>query len=221
MAVSGADFVVLDMEAAASGKRDVLECLLALNGSKCAGIVRVPWLKRHLIDHALDVASPGIIVPKIETSDEAAAAVPAAFSPPIGQRGLNPVRASAYFRNIGEYLKRANERTTLPVQIESQAVVERVDEIAAVPGLSGLFIGAGDLAASYGHPGDPVGADMDQARKAVLAARERHSLIPGIFAYSLELAVHYRAEGFKMIAVGNEAKLLREACEQALAGAEA
>ncbi|MDT0262443.1 HpcH/HpaI aldolase family protein [Jatrophihabitans lederbergiae] len=218
-AVCGADFVVLDMEAAPMTKREALHCLQALTGSSCAGVVRVPWLQHHLIEHALDAGAHGIIVPKVDTAEQAAAAVAATYFPPIGIRGLNPVRASAYFTELEAYLAGVNARTTCFVQIESVESVRNVDEIAAVPGLSGLFIGAGDLAAAFGHPGNPVGADMDDARAAVLRACEANGIVPGIFAYSLELAVQYRREGFRLIAIGNEIKMLKDATVDALAAA--
>jgi 2-keto-3-deoxy-L-rhamnonate aldolase RhmA len=215
--VAGADFLVLDMEASPMGKNDVLHCLQALTGSACTAVVRVPWLEHHLIEHALDVGAHAILVPKVETAAQATAAVAACFYPPAGRRGINPVRASAYFAALPEYLADANDRTTCLVQIESVAAVEAVDEIAAVSGVNGLFIGAGDLAAAYGHAGVVTAADMDLARAKVLEACLRHGKIPGIFAYGLDLALAYAKEGFRFIAVGNEVKMLKDAAVEALA----
>jgi 2-keto-3-deoxy-L-rhamnonate aldolase RhmA len=214
--VVGADFLVLDMEAAPMTKGDVLHCLQALTGSGCAAIVRVPWLQQHLIEHALDVGAHAILVPKVETADQAEAAVAACFFPPVGRRGINPVRASGYFTALPEYLAHANERIACLVQIESVLAVENADEIAAVRGVTGLFIGAGDLASAYGHPGVVTGADMDAARVAVIKACRRHEKMPGIFAYDLDLAREYAKEGFRFIAIGNEVKLLKEAATAAL-----
>jgi 2-keto-3-deoxy-L-rhamnonate aldolase RhmA len=218
-AVVGADFTVLDMEAAPMAKRDLVHCLQALNGSACSGLVRVPWLETHYIEHALDLGAHGVVVPKVDSADQAGAAVAAAFYAPLGRRGINPVRASAYFTALERYLATANELTTLLLQIESGAAVEAVDEIAAVPGVSGLFIGPGDLAADYGHPGVVVGADMDRARAAVLAACRRNGIAAGIFAYDMDLAARYAAEGFQIIAIGNEIKMLKDAAVAQLARA--
>jgi 2-keto-3-deoxy-L-rhamnonate aldolase RhmA len=219
--VAGADFLVLDMEAAPIGKRDVMHCLQALTGSACTAVVRVPWLQHHLIEHALDAGAHAVLVPKVDTAAQAQAAAAACFYPPAGRRGINPVRASGYFTALPEYLAQANERTTCLVQIESAAAVAVADEIAAVPGVGGLFIGAGDLAAAYGHPGVVIAADMDAARERVLAACRRHGKLPGIFAYGLDLGRAYADEGFRFIAIGNEVKMLKDATVDALAAVRA
>jgi 2-keto-3-deoxy-L-rhamnonate aldolase RhmA len=206
--VVGADFVVIDMEAAPIDKADCLACVQALAATPAIALVRVPWLERHWIEHALDIGSHGVVVPKIDSAEDARWAVDAAFFPPKGKRGLNPVRASRFFTAFDVFIKTANDRVQCFLQIESLQALAELDHIAAVPGVSGLFIGAGDLAACLGHPGDMSGPGMDEARAAVLAACARNGLVPGIFAYSLELAKQYAEEGFQMIAVGNEIKIL-------------
>lgn len=212
----GFDWAVLDMEASAMSKQDALAMTQALTGSACSPIVRVPYLNRHLIEHALDIGAHGVLVPKVDTAEDAAQAALACRFPPDGERGVNPVRASAYFGNLPEYFAAANARTLCIVQIESERAVENVDEIAAVPGVDGLFIGMGDLACAYGQPGNVVGERLDEARQAVLAACKRHGKVPGLFAYGLDLAKEYVAEGFTLLAVGNDVKFFREAAVNAL-----
>ncbi|MFI9275822.1 HpcH/HpaI aldolase/citrate lyase family protein [Kitasatospora sp. NPDC052896] len=204
-------WVVLDMEASAMSKQDALHMLQALTGSSCAPIVRVPYLNHHLIEHALDLGAAGVMVPKVDTPQAAAAAAAACRFPPEGQRGINPVRASGYFADVAGYLSRANARTSCVVQIESALAVENADAIAATPGVDALFLGMGDLACALGQPGVMTGPAMDDARAAVLRAARAHGKQAGIFAYAPELARAYAAEGFELIAFGNEVKLLREA----------
>jgi 2-keto-3-deoxy-L-rhamnonate aldolase RhmA len=206
--VLGADFVVIDMEAAPIDKAGTLVCVQALTGTSARCLVRVPWLERHWIEHALDIGADGVIVPKIDTAEDAARAVAAAYFRPRGRRGLNPVRASSFFTEFDTYVRTVNDRTDCLVQIESTEGVGNVAEIAAVPGLSGLFIGSGDLVADLGHPGNMNCPGMAEARAAVLAACAAHDLVPGIFAYSLELARKYVTEGFRFVAIGNEIKML-------------
>jgi 2-keto-3-deoxy-L-rhamnonate aldolase RhmA len=210
-------WMVIDMEAGALSRRDVLHCLQALTGSRCAGLVRVPGHSREEIEHVLDLGAEGVLVPKVDTADDAAAAVRACRFPPDGTRGINPVRASGYFADVPGYLREANHRTLCLVQIESAAAVANACDIAKVPGVDGLFIGMGDLAASLGQPGVTTGPAMDKGRAAVLAAAREHGKVPGLFAYSLDLARQYAAEGFRMIGIGNEVKLLREALVTGLA----
>ncbi|MET7737582.1 aldolase/citrate lyase family protein [Streptomyces sp. NPDC005402] len=210
------DWVVLDMEASPMTKQDALHMLQGLEGSTCAALIRVPFLDQHLIEHALDMGARGVVVPKVNTADEAERAVRACRFPPQGNRGINPVRASGYFSDVPGYLRRANAETVCVLQIESAEAVERADEIAAVEGADVLFMGMGDLSMALGQPTVMTGPAMDRARAAVLSAAHDHGKRAGIFAYSLELAKEYVAEGFDMIAFGNDIKLFREAVQASL-----
>ncbi|MFD0530491.1 HpcH/HpaI aldolase/citrate lyase family protein [Kitasatospora arboriphila] len=212
------DFTVLDLEASPMSKGDLLPMLQALTGSSCAPLVRVPYLHRHHIEHALDLGAASVMVPKVDTVEEARAAADACRYPPFGTRGVNPARASGWFHDLPGYLADAAKRTTCLVQIESPEAVAAADAIAAVPGVDGLFVGTGDLACSLGQPGVVSGPAMDRARAAVLAAARRHGQLAGIFAGGPEQARQYAAEGFDLIAVGNELALLRETLRHALDG---
>jgi 2-keto-3-deoxy-L-rhamnonate aldolase RhmA len=212
----GYDWAVLDMEASPMSKEDAMGAVQALCGSACSPIIRVPFLHRHLIEHALDIGAHGVLVPKVDDAADAALAASACRFPPDGERGVNPVRASGYFGNLAEYFEIANQRTLCLVQIESVAAVDNADEIAAVPGVDGLFLGMGDLACAYGQPGEVEGDKLDHARQEVLAACRRHGKFPGIFAYGLDLARQYVAEGFTLLALGNDIKFFREAAVGAL-----
>ena len=207
------DWLVVDMEASPVTKEGAIHVMQALNGSGVTPLIRVPACDRHLIEHALDAGAHGVIVPKIDTPKAAARAAAASRYPPRGARGINPVRSSAYFSNIPEYLRLANDRTLCIVQIESIEAVERAPEIAAVDGIDGLFIGVGDLASAFGHPGVITSSRMDDARQRVLRAAADAGKFPGIFAYSTELALQYAREGFRFIAIGNDIKAIRESMQ--------
>jgi len=204
------DWLVVDMEASPVTKEGALHILQALNGSLVTPIIRVSALERSLIEHALDVGAQGVIIPKVDTPEDAARAAQACRFPPDGNRGINPVRASAYFGNLPRYLAGANQRTLCIVQIESAEAVECAADIAAVKGVDVLFMGMGDLSSSLGQPGEVTGPKMDTARQRVLAAAEKAGKIAGIFAYAIDLAEQYVKEGFRVIAISNEVKLLRE-----------
>jgi len=157
--VVGADFVVVDMEAAPMDKADALSCVQALASTSAAAYVRVPWMERHWIEHALDTGADGVLVPKVDTAVEAEKAVAAAYFPPRGQRGLNPVRASSFFTAFDDYIRTANSRTQCLVQVESRLAVANVGEIAAVPGLSGPWAPRRHGVCGYGG-----GARLDPRR---------------------------------------------------------
>ena len=211
------DWVVLDMEAAPMSKQDALHILQSLNGSAVSPIVRVPFLNHHLIEHALDIGAAGVMVPKVDTAEAAAAAAAACRFPPEGRRGVNPIRASGYFSDVAGYLRDANKNTVCMVQIESVEALQNVDAIAATDGVDVLFMGMGDLACALGQPTVTTGPAMDAARARVLAAARAHGKQAGIFAYGLDLAEQYAREGFDVIAFGNEVKILREGLLGALA----
>jgi len=205
------DWVMVDMEASPISPREVIQVFQALNNTRVAPLVRVPVNAHHLVEQALDWGAYGVLVPKVEDAEAARRVAAAARFPPQGRRGINPVRASGYFADVGAYLANANERTLCMVQVESASAVENAHAIAAVEGIDVLFIGAGDLAYSLGQPGQVTGPRMDAARRRVLDACREHCKVPGIFAYSLELAEQYLAEGYRFVAFGNDFKLLREA----------
>jgi 2-keto-3-deoxy-L-rhamnonate aldolase RhmA len=157
-----------------------------------------------------------VLVPKVDTPEQARAAARACFYPPKGERGINPVRASGYFTDIPTYLARANERTMCMIQVESREALGNAREIAATDGIDVLFIGVGDLAQSLGQPGVVTGPAMDDARARVLDACHEAGKVAGIFAYDIELACQYAEEGFGFVALGNELKAMRESMTKAI-----
>jgi 2-keto-3-deoxy-L-rhamnonate aldolase RhmA len=211
------DFVVIDMEAGALGRPDVLRMTQALAGRATSVLVRVPSHEQHVIEHALDIGVDGVLVPKVDTVEAAERVAAATRFPPDGRRGVNPVRASGYFADLPGYFARANGSTLCLVQIETGTAVDNATKIAAVDGIDGIFLGMGDLAMALGQPGDVTGARMDRAREHVLAAAREQGKLAGAFAYGRDIARAYLDEGFDVIAVGNDIKLLRESIQQTLA----
>jgi 2-keto-3-deoxy-L-rhamnonate aldolase RhmA len=147
----------------------------------------------------------GVLVPKVDRVEDAELAARCTRYPPEGTRGVNPIRASAYFTDGGGYLATANRQALCIVQIESREAVRNAEKIA-LTGVDMLFIGANDLAMDLGQPGDPTGPAFDECRRAVLAACEAAGKPAGIFAQSVKLARQYAKEGFRYVAIGNEVK---------------
>ncbi|OGT29779.1 MAG: hypothetical protein A3E87_05455 [Gammaproteobacteria bacterium RIFCSPHIGHO2_12_FULL_35_23] len=205
-------WVAADMEASPATKQDLIHIAQSFNGSSVSFLVRVAENNQQLIESALDIGAQGIVVPKVSTKEEALQVTSACYYPPLGTRGLNPIRCSGYFYDINNYLKNAKNITCM-VQIETVEAVENLDEIATVKGISGLFIGCGDLAACYEIPGEFEHPKFQEAIKKVLNVCKKNHLIPGIFAYSNQLAKEYIKMGFKMIGIGNEIKFLKTSIE--------
>lgn len=215
-ATTDLDWIVLDIEGSPLSHGNILYLLQALNGSTVCPIIRVQRNEHSEIEHALDLGAFGVIVPKIDTQEAAAKTVAASFYPPIGRRGINPVRASGYFQDVPGYLKSANERTLCIVQIESRQAIKNVRSIAGLYGVDMLFIGPGDLANSLGQPGVMTGPKFDKARRTVLEAAQKAKKAAGIFAYTLDLAHQYIEEGFLFVAIGNDLKLLKSSISESI-----
>src|SRR5439155_26617319 len=127
-------------------------------------LVRVQWNDPVLIKPVLDIGAAGVIVPSVSTADEARRAVAACRYPPDGIRGFGPRRPSNYGRLGGpEFCKAANEAVIVIIQIEHIHGVNNLDEILAVPGLTGILVGSNDLSGSMGHMGEPRHPDVLRA----------------------------------------------------------
>jgi 4-hydroxy-2-oxoheptanedioate aldolase len=201
MAQTGFDFVLLDGEHAPMPP-DILYTLLpALERHGMSVIYRVRSNDGDLIKAALDCGVTGLVVPMINSAREAGEAVASAKYPPLGRRGFAPWRASNYYQEEAAYVASAND-TPLIVQIETDAALQAVDEIAAVGGIDALYVGPADLAMSLGLP---VGQLNDQLRKAcakVGAAAARNNIAAGIDIASLDYVPVYRELGYSLMTHG-------------------
>lgn len=202
------DWMVIDMEASHSSKEDALHILQAINAYDVVPIIRVSEQNKHAIESSLDFGARGIMIPKVDTPEQAAEMARSCYYPPKGNRGVNCIRASAYYTRARQYLEQANDSILSLIQIESKESVENILGIAAVPEVDVLFVGPGDLAASYGQTGVVTGRLMDAARRRVVDACQELGKIAGIFAHDIGSANQYIKEGFKFVAIGNDVKYL-------------
>jgi 4-hydroxy-2-oxoheptanedioate aldolase len=196
------------MEASHASKQDLLHILQAINAYNVTPIVRISDQNKHLVESCLDFGVKGIMIPKVETTIQCEDMANACYYPPLGNRGVNCIRASAFYTRAKQYFDDANQAIISIVQIESKESINNIYEIAAVKNVDILFVGLGDLAASYGQLGDISGKLMDDARKKVVDACQKFGKIPGIYAHSNDAANQYIKEGYKFIAIGNDIKFL-------------
>lgn len=144
------DFIWMDTEHAPYGT-ETLETLPVIARQKgVAPLLRVAWNDPALIKKAFDVGAVAVMVPQVNTAEEAARAVEYAFYPPLGQRGVSPNWPQIAGEDWGEVIRTANDETVLILQIESQQAYDNLDEIVQVPGIDVLFVGPMDLSASLG-----------------------------------------------------------------------
>jgi 2-keto-3-deoxy-L-rhamnonate aldolase RhmA len=156
LAASGYDCVLIDRE---HSPADMMTALAMLHAARTGGgavLMRVPSNDPAEIKRAADLGVDGIMVPQVESAEEAAGAAKAAYYPPAGQRGFAPgaIRASGFGRN-GAYVHEAAGQMLLICQIETARGAEAATEIGRVPGVDLLFIGPYDFSAGLGHPGEP------------------------------------------------------------------
>jgi 2-keto-3-deoxy-L-rhamnonate aldolase RhmA len=218
MATQALDWMLVDMEASHASKEDLLHVLQAITAYDVTPLVRVQDQTKHHIESSLDFGARGVMIPKVDTQAQAIAMSAACYYPPKGTRGVNCIRASAYYTRAKEYLENANESVLSVMQVESSESVDNVFGIASVPNVGALFLGPGDLAASYGQMGVVTGGRMDEARRRVVTACQEYGKISGIFAHSVESANQYIGEGFLMVALGNDIKHVNSGLAQALGG---
>jgi 2-dehydro-3-deoxyglucarate aldolase/4-hydroxy-2-oxoheptanedioate aldolase len=216
---AGFDWLMLDLEHGAGGDAELLSLLhAAAAGGSAAPLVRVESAARLRIGRALDLGAPGVMLPRIDTSEEARAAIRCLRYPPDGDRGVALMaRAGGYGTLSHAAVAGVNRRVLGIVQIESGAAVEQAAEIAAQDGADVLFVGPTDLTHSLGIPGDFGDATYTEALERVISACDAAGKCGGILARSVEEAAGYVALGFRFVGLGSDAALLAAGMRAAIA----
>jgi 4-hydroxy-2-oxoheptanedioate aldolase len=160
-----------------------------------------------LIKQFLDLGFQTILVPMVDTAEQAAALVKAMRYPPDGIRGMAGARASRWGR-YPNYAKEANEQVCLLVQVETKAGLENLDAIAATPGVDGVFIGPADLSAALGYVGQATHPEMLKTIDGAITRIVKAGKAAGILISDEQLARHYLALGASFVAVGLDTQIL-------------
>lgn len=181
LAATPLDFVWLDLEHGALTVRDVQPLTIAAQAAGASVLVRVPAIGSESIQPSLDCGVDGIVAPKIESANEAAALVHRLRFPPHGSRGFGPRRAGGYGR-AADFARSEAARVECVVQVESPAGVEAAHEIAVVPGVDAVVVGCADLSLALGAPGDLGSADLAAACDGVASAAANGGIAWGLAA---------------------------------------
>lgn len=213
LGLAGFDWILLDSEHAPNDVLSLIPQLMALKDSPSAPVVRPAWNDTVLIKRLLDAGFYNFLIPFVQSAAEARAAVAATRYPPEGVRGVSVATRSNRYGTVKDYLKLINENILVMVQIENQAGVDAIDEIAAVEGVDLLFIGPSDLAAALGHIGNPSHPDVQAAMKLVFSAAARHGKATGILAPAEIDARRYLDMGVSFVAVGSDLGTFRAATQ--------
>ena len=213
LAHCGFDWLVLDMEHSPNELPDILSQLQAMSGGSATPVVRVPWNDAVTFKRLLDIGVQSFLVPYVQTAEEARNAVAATRYPPHGVRGYaGAPRASGYGR-IKDYAHRCAEEMCMLVQIETVEGLKNLEAIAAVEGVSGIFIGPGDLSAALGHLGNPKHPEVLETIDEAIARIRACGKAPGILTGDETLARHYVQQGCLFVAVGADQNILRDSAQ--------
>lgn len=209
LGLTGYDWVLLDAEHSPNDPIDLFGQLQALNGSPSEPIIRPPWNDQVLIKRSMDIGFKSLIVPFVQTKEEAEAAVSATRYPPQGLRGIAASTRASRYGTDTDYWQRINEEVTLIVQVESQTTLDNLDAICSVPEVDCLFVGPNDLAASLGHLRQVDEPAVQDAIKHVAATCRANGKTPGILASSPDEAKRFLDYGYTFVGVGADIGLLR------------
>ena len=200
---SGYDYVCIDMQHGLADYEQTVVLLHALARTPTVPIVRVPWNEQGIIGRVLDAGAMGVIIPMVNSVEEARRAVAACRYAPIGARSFGPLAAGV--RHGGGYYGSANDLVACIPMIETRQAVEAIDDILGVEGIDAVYIGPADLSITYGLPPamDNPGEPFDGALATVVAACQRHGVVPGIHS-AASLAAKRHGGGFRMITVSSD-----------------
>ena len=218
VAVSGLDWVLYDMEHGPPSFETVDRLVRGVMGAGALPLVRVVWNDMNAIKRALDTGVFGVVVPWVNSGEEAERAVAYTRYMPEGLRGCAAGRpSSAWGVTSQEYMEIVNDEILVAIQIETKEAVENIDEIVSVEGVDATFIGPSDLSASMGVRAQYWHPDVVEAMDKVVEACDAAGVAPGIaFGRDLEHCNELIEQGFRFIGVGGDKDFLRLGCREAL-----
>jgi 4-hydroxy-2-oxoheptanedioate aldolase len=204
----GFDFLVADMEHAPMTVADLTAHLRAIATTPAQAVVRLLWNDPVLVKQAMDAGAVNLMFPFIETPEQAAAAVRATRYPPQGTRGVAAVHRGSRYGRLPDYFARANDTVAVIAQLETPDAVEKLEAIAATPGIDALFIGPGDLSAAMGLIGKIDHPDV-QALLAHAAATARAVGKPiGIVGPHPAMVAGFIDMGYRFVAIASDLSLM-------------
>ncbi len=211
LARTGFAWLTVDVEHSLVDWETATHMFASIADAGCIALARVPSNRHDHIKRVLDNGAHGVVVPMVNSREEAQAAVAACLYPPVGNRSVGgSVHALNFGGTAAEYYARANDELLVVLQCEHIQAVEDADRIFSVPGIDAIFVGPNDLAASMrgkdGRP--PSGEATAQAMKHVLATCKKHGVAPGLHVTSAEEARHRIEEGWRFVAIGSELKMM-------------
>jgi 2-keto-3-deoxy-L-rhamnonate aldolase RhmA len=210
---TGLDWAFIELEHAALDISDAQNIVRALGG-RIGSLIRIADQSVTSIKKALDTGCDGIIVPQVNTREEAMAIVRAAQYAPQGERSVGLARAHKYGLDFKGYIDFANEVTCVIAQVENIKAVENLDAIISVPGIDAFFIGPYDLSASMGLTGQLDHPAVKEAIAKVFTKASKAKMPVGIFAGTLDAGMASLEKGATLLAISTDILLLARGAQE-------
>lgn len=211
-ATAGFDWLLIDGEHAPNDIRSILAQLQALAAYPVTPVVRAVTGEAALIKQLLDIGAQTLLIPMVESAEQAQRLVSAVRYPPRGIRGIGAsISRVSRWQAIPDYLADGENEICLLVQVESRKGIENLKAIASVEGIDGILLGPSDLAASYGHRGNPGHAEVVGVIENAIATIAQAGNVSGLLTPDEKLARRYLELGARFVAVGTEVSIFATA----------
>jgi len=217
LAQTGWDSITIDMQHGLHDYASAVSCIQAMQAHPVTPLVRVPWNEPGILGKVLDAGAWGVICPMVNTPADAIALTRACLYPPLGRRSNGPVRAAAY-GGVTPYQQIANDEVLILPQIETREAVDNLEAILDVPGVSGVYVGPGDLGFSMGLPPilDREEPEILSIYEAIVRETSKRGLIAGVHNTTPTYAARMAAMGFRLVTVGSDSGFLGRAARDAV-----
>lgn len=221
MARIGFDWLTVEIEHSSVGMETTATMLGAIADAGCVPLARVPANKHDHIKRVLDNGGYGVVVPMVNTAQEAQEAVAACLYPPVGNRSVGGnLHALNFAATPSDYYAKANDEILTVLQCEHIDAVKNFHEVYGVGGIDAIFVGPNDLAASMRRPdgSPPPAGEFQEALAHILAGCQKLGIAAGIHAFSADEAKARIDEGWQFIAINSELKFMVESAKSVLDG---
>ncbi|MHC1772992.1 MAG: HpcH/HpaI aldolase/citrate lyase family protein [Flexilinea sp.] len=215
MKAAGFEFIIVDCEHGYFDFSQLANIVSVGNGFNMPVIVRIPAIEREFVTKVLDMGSDGVLVPMINTVADAKKVVELVKYPPMGLRGISTTRAHTNYNPpaLDEYIKIANEKTMIFVQIETKLGVENAERIAAVEGVNALMVGPNDLAVDMGAPGHLETPEMDYAITQVIVATGKANKSCGIIDSHMGFLKKWQCRNMNIFSCSSEVGMMMKSAK--------
>jgi 4-hydroxy-2-oxoheptanedioate aldolase len=220
IARSGFDFMYIDMEHSGTSLETIADLCLVAQLSGITPIVRPSGKLPHLLSKPLDCGAMGLLIPHVDTPEEARDVVQHTKYYPLGEKGMPPPGVQTGFTvpDRERFFETMNRETILIAQIESKMGIDRIDEILSVDGIDAAVIGRSDLSQDLKIPGQTKHPKVIECVEHLIEACKKHGTFPGLLVNSIQEAKEWMGKGIKIVPFGNETNILMKAYKEIIDG---